>query len=171
MSILNWLALSNRQTKSGRWFFMSIIVIIWLYFGYQRDLFDSEINFLYYKLIIFFDLTDFTYHSPSLINGQFTNTGSRIICKAVSALIYIGLSIIIIYTFFLNLKIVKIAIGVYICLISISLILYICGLYFQPFSTISSRIISITLSPVPIILFISAFHFITASEANVEKHK
>lgn len=150
---------SNRQRKIGKWILLGAVVAFWLYFGMQEFFFNQVMAACFQKLFTGLGFPDFIYGPAEPINSELTKNGSRLITLSFG-LLYCGFSLLIIQVYFLNLRITRIALGLYLCLFLISILINETGKGwpFEPFRVIAYRIMTLIISPMPIILLIPALH-------------
>ncbi|AKD03971.1 hypothetical protein PKOR_13765 [Pontibacter korlensis] len=149
--------LNNKESKIIKWFLLTVLVAFWLLVGLKEHAIKQAIASSIYFVIKLFDLPAVLYSSTEHAYANLTKVGSRLITLSYG-IAYCGTSLLVIHMYFMNISITKLTLGLYISMFIASLLINEVGkeLHFETFRVVAYRIMSMTLSPVPIMLIIPA---------------
>ncbi|MCC9167198.1 XrtX-associated membrane protein [Pontibacter harenae] len=140
---------------------LAVVISLWLYLGVQEELIKFNIALLLNKLLVLLNQADVMYElsNDGQSSGEFTENGNRLITFSYS-IIYCGLCLVIIQLLFMQIKITKFILYMYLFMFILCMFINETGkdFNFEPFRSIAHRIMMMVLSPMPIVLLIPALH-------------
>lgn len=164
------LTMNPARHKAGKWPILIAVVCLWIGFAVQENYFMILTESLYQQLFSFFGQPDFLYNSQENARGILSKNGTRLI-NLTSGLIYCGFGLLTLHQYINNRTYTRLALGLYLSLSVFSLLINTAGNSFQIelLRILAFRIMSLVVSPMPVVLLISAY-YLTGKSGKEKKY-